>query len=171
MPIIQNRKTVRNEWRHLPDSAPLPAGRIIVSVRRWLEQREVLLARYRDVGIRLQPDDDVLTLEPGLSRVKLIAIDFPNFVEGRGYSQARVLRERLKFGGEIRALNARRDHLRFMERCGFDAFELADGEDVHAALASFDEIRPHYQPAADPETSSTTRLCDPGQRHGSRTRS
>ncbi|MDH3638570.1 MAG: DUF934 domain-containing protein [Gammaproteobacteria bacterium] len=61
--------------------------------------------------------------------------------------QARLLRERLGFRGEIRALRARRDHLRFMERCGFDAFELADGEEIPQALAAFEEVRVDYQPA------------------------
>jgi uncharacterized protein (DUF934 family) len=134
----------------LPDNEPLPAGQVTVSVRRWQEQRELLLARYRAVGIRVEPEDDVLSLTSELDRVPLIAIDFPTFAEGRGYSQARLLRERLNFKGEIRALNARRDHLSFMERCGIDAFELADGEDIDKALGAFDEILIRYQPAADP---------------------
>ncbi len=147
--VIRQRKPVPNLWQHLPDNAVLSPGAITVSLRRWFAERDALRARIHLMGIRLAPEDDVFALAGELEGISMVAVEFPSFVEGRGYSQARLLRERLGFPGELRALGARRDHLRFMERCGFDAFELAEGEDLNAALAAFDEIRTHYQPAAD----------------------
>lgn len=147
--IIKNRKIQTNRWRHLTDDEPASAGDITVSLARWLEQKQGLLAREGRIGVRLQPDDAVDQLQSDLHQIGLIALYFSSFTEGRGYSQARLLREQFDFGSEIRALGARRDHLFTMARCGIDAFELAPGEDIKTALEVFDEISVRYQPAAD----------------------
>jgi len=88
-------------------------------------------------------------LAADLSRFALIAADFSGPSEGRGYSQARLLREQWKFGGELRAIGyVRRDQLFFMARCGFNSFELPDSdiEDAHIALRTFSRA---YQPSND----------------------
>jgi uncharacterized protein (DUF934 family) len=88
---------------------------------------------------------------PGvLPRLKLVAIEFPNAGDGRGYSQAQLLRERLGFVGELRALGAgvRQDQVFFLARSGFDTLELAAGEDVAAAVRAFERYDVGYQPGA-----------------------
>ncbi|HEU4922606.1 MAG TPA: DUF934 domain-containing protein [Burkholderiales bacterium] len=95
--------------------------------------------------LRLEPADDPasVSLEGGVARVE---VNFPKFGDGRGYSIARLLRERYGYRGELRAVgHITRDLLLFLESCGFDAFELRDGEDPHEALASFEDFSHSYQ--------------------------
>ena len=88
-------------------------------------------------------------LRADLARLSLIEIEFPSPSEGRGYSQARVLRDRLKFTGEIRAVgHVKRDQIFFMARCGIDAFELAAGVTPQSVLTAFDDFDVAYQPAS-----------------------
>ena len=108
-----------------------------------------LLARFRPAGVRLNPGDAVAEIATDLSVLTLVALDFGSFTEGRGYSQARLLRERFGYQGEIRALQARRDHVPFMARCGIDVFELHSCEDADAALATLRRSAIAYQPAAE----------------------
>jgi uncharacterized protein (DUF934 family) len=94
--------------------------------------------------IRLEPADDpaALSLE-GVSRVE---VNFPKFADGRGYSTARLLRERFGYRGELRAVgHITRDLLYYLERCGFDAFELREGENPREALAGFEDFSHSYQ--------------------------
>ena len=96
--------------------------------------------------IRLEPTDDPAAIAARLSTVSLIEVNFPKFGDGRGFSIARLLRERYGYKGELRAVgHVVRDHLHYMEQCGFDAFLLRDGEDVDEALAGFDDFSEHYQ--------------------------
>jgi len=96
--------------------------------------------------IRLEPQDDPASVAARLQKVSLIEINFPKFGDGRGFSIARLLRERYGYKGELRAVGqVARDHLHYMEQCGFDAFLLRDGEDVAEALAAFDDFSEHYQ--------------------------
>jgi uncharacterized protein (DUF934 family) len=114
-----------------------------------------MLIKGRRVVLESQPwpKEKVLRLEPGddpasisLEGVARVEISFPKFGDGRGYSIARLLRERRGYRGELRAVgHITRDLLLFLERCGFDAFELRDGEDAHAALASFEDFSHSYQ--------------------------
>lgn len=152
MRVIKNRQIVESHWRHLADDEPLTSGDISVSLARWLQEHRQLRGHGGKVGVRLSPEDNVAALvQEHLDELDIIAIEFPAFAEGRGYSQARLLRERSGFIGEIRALGAHRDHLQFMERCGFDAFELRSSDDLEVALCAFEEVTVHYQPAADDE--------------------
>lgn len=99
----------------------------------------------------LEPDDDPRALADRLPGLKAIAINFPKYADGRGYSIARLLRERYGYKGELRAIGVvARDHLQLMAQCGFDSFQLREGEDVLAVLAAFDEISESYQASAVP---------------------
>jgi uncharacterized protein (DUF934 family) len=94
--------------------------------------------------LRLEPADDPATV--ALEGVTRVEVNFPKFGDGRGFSIARLLRERHGYRGELRAVgHITRDLLFFLERCGFDAFELRDGEDPHEALASFEDFSESYQ--------------------------
>ncbi len=155
MRIIRNRKIQNDDWRLSPElggvEEPCPAAApLLVSVARLVEDAETLLADGAEIGVLLRPDDDLADVESYLPRLALVAIEFPKFNEGRGYSQARLLRNRLGFTGEIRALgDVSRDRLAFLERCGFNAFVLRPGESLEAALPAFAEISLRYQPAED----------------------
>lgn len=97
-----------------------------------------------DKVVRLEPGDDPLAVE--LDGVARVEVSFPKFGDGRGYSLARLLRTRRRYRGELRAVgHITRDLLFFLEHCGFDAFELREGENPHEALASFEDFSHSYQ--------------------------
>src|SRR6478672_10956262 len=96
--------------------------------------------------IRLEPQDDPAAVIARLPGAAWVEINFPKFGDGRGFSIARLLRERYGYKGELRAVGqVARDHLYYMEQCGFDAYLLRDGEDVAEALAAFDDYSEAYQ--------------------------
>jgi uncharacterized protein (DUF934 family) len=101
--------------------------------------------------LRLEPTDDPASVADRLAGAARVEINFPKFGDGRGFSIGRLLRERYGYRGEMRAVGQlTRDHLYYLERCGFDAFELRDGEDAAEALAAFDDFSESYQAAAHP---------------------
>lgn len=94
----------------------------------------------------LGPADDPALLAGAPAAVRVIAVNFPKYGDGRGYSIARLLRERYGYQGELRAIGAvARDHLHAMAQCGFDTFELREGEDAQAALTAFGDFSEAYQ--------------------------
>jgi uncharacterized protein (DUF934 family) len=96
--------------------------------------------------LRLEPAEDFSGILERLSGASRVEVHFPRFGDGRGYSIARLLRQRYGYKGELRAVGQfTRDHLLYMERAGFDAFELREGEDAEAALAAFAELSAGYQ--------------------------
>ena len=160
--IIRDREIVEDDWTKLDDSTPLPAsGRIIVSHARWLAEKAVLKTRG-NVGVSVPSNIDAGQLEGDLPTLALIAIPF-SFIQpkpeggrtfdGRGYSLARALRERLGFKGEIRAVgDVFRDAMYYMSRCGVNAFEVKPGQDLQDALNAFKDFSFGYQGAADDPT-------------------
>lgn len=96
--------------------------------------------------VRLEPADDPAAVAGKLAQAARVEVNFPKFGDGRGFSLGRLLRERHGYQGELRAVgHITRDHLFFLESCGFDAFELRDGEDPHEALAAFGDFSESYQ--------------------------
>ncbi len=109
----------------------------IVPLALWLERRAALVARG-DVGVLLAASDDPAALAEDIARIGVIAVDFPAFTDGRGLSIARLLRERHRYIGELRAVgDIQRDQLFALSQCGFDAFLLKDGRNPAEAIASF----------------------------------
>lgn len=152
MEIIKRGEIITSAWVHLGDEQPLPSetADVTVSLRRFRDERDVLDAYPGQVGVRLAPTDELEDVDIDLTGIALVAIEFPKFTDGRGYSLARLLRERLGYRGELRAVgNVLRDQLFYMHRCGFDAFELQPGKSVKDALAAFSEFSVRYQAAAD----------------------
>lgn len=148
--LIERRAFVADRWKLLRDAATLadlPAeGGVIVPVALWHAERSALLARG-DVGVWLAPADDPAKLAGDVASLPLIAVDFPQFADGRGYSTARLLRERYGFRNQLRAIgDILRDQLFALEEVGFDAFLLRKDQDAAAALASFDDFRGVYAP-------------------------
>ncbi|MGQ0834815.1 MAG: DUF934 domain-containing protein [Gammaproteobacteria bacterium] len=118
-------------------------------MRYSLKQHELVPAADEPADAVLKPADAVETLVAQLPALRSIAIEFPGPSEGRGYTQARVLRERYGFTGELRAVgHVKRDQILFLVRCGFDAFELAAGESVEGALASLQQFTVAYAPGS-----------------------
>ena len=108
--------------------------RVVAESRPWPEEKV----------LRLEPADDPASIS--LEGVARVEVNFPKFGDGRGYSIARLLRERYGYRGELRAVgHITRDLLLFLESCGFDAFALRDGEDPQEALASFEDFSHSYQ--------------------------
>ena len=117
--------------------ATLIRGRRIVKESPLLHESQV---------VRLEPSDDPAAVAERIARAARVEVNFPKFGDGRGYSIARLLRERHGYRGELRAVGqVARDHLYFMERCGFDAFLLREGEDPHEALRGFEDFSAAYQ--------------------------
>lgn len=157
MRIIKNSQIVEDDWTLLgePLDGDLPKGRVAVLASDWLERGEALSARD-DVGIVVPPDFAVEDLAGDehlasrLCKVPLIAIQFPTFADGRGYSSARILRDRLGYSGEIRAVgHVLRDQLFYMTRVGFNSFQIAPGKDIEDALEGLKDFSVSYQPCSD----------------------
>lgn len=151
MRIIKNRQIVEDGWQHLADTAAeLSAGPVIVPLAYWKKQRNALLKRSDPVGVRLPNTVNPADLAEDLPSIAVVALEFPKFNDGRAYSQARLLRERHGYAGEIRAVgDVLRDQLFFMARAGFDAFELRADRSLEDALEAFGDFSESYQPAVD----------------------
>lgn len=153
--IIKDRSIVEDRWQRIADEAPLPgSGDIIVSFKRWQQERAALLSRQDGLGVVIGNGTSADDIKDDLRHFRLVAIEFPQFKDGRGYSYARLLRERYRYPHEIRAIgNVLRDQLLPMWRCGINAFELDAGRSLDDALKAFNDFSVRYQPAADgPET-------------------
>ncbi len=137
----------------LEDDAPIPAGDVIVSIGRFQTDGERLLGEGRRVGVRVGADEAVEALAYDLPRIAAVALEFPRFRDGRPFSAARLLRERLDFSREVRAVgDVLREQAGFMVRCGFDAFEPADGATAEQWTKAASRFRHVYQRAADDRT-------------------
>lgn len=132
------------------DDAGVPPGDIIVSLARFQNEGDYLLGQGRRLGVRLASDAPPEALAGALPRLALVALEFPRYRDGRPYSAAMVLRQRLDFAGELRAVgDVLIDQARFMIRCGFDAFEPADASTPAQWTAAFHRFRHVYQRAND----------------------
>ena len=157
MPLFRETGIVDDVWTRLADDGPVPAdGPVLVSFARWREARAALLARRGPVGVALANTDPVDSLASDIARLDLIALHFPKFSDGRAYSQARLLRGRMGYGGELRATgNVLRDQLPFMVRCGFDSFESEQKGFVDALAGARTLFSVVYQPAEDGRTPAS----------------
>src|ERR1700754_1257190 len=163
MPLVKGGKIVSDPFAHVADGAELPEGCLLVSAARFLEDPEALLKRGR-VGVIWPNNRDVDDLVPYLDRVALVALVFPSFRDGRAYSQARLLRERHSYEGELRATGqVLRDQFVFMLRAGFDAFDVKKQADAEAFGEAARRYSVFYQPTGDGRPSALHRRNQ--QRH------
>jgi uncharacterized protein (DUF934 family) len=150
MPLIKDGAFVQDAFVTVADDAALPDGAAIVSLARFQKDREALLARNAPLGIQLKAPDNPELLGEDVQRFSVIVLEFPVFRDGRAFSWARMLRERLNFTGEVRGTgHFLYDQINYMKRVGFDAWNVAEGfplEQFHRALT---EITNVYQPSAD----------------------
>jgi uncharacterized protein (DUF934 family) len=141
---------VEDAFTTVADDQDIPQGDVILSLSRFQAEGDRLLSEGRAVGVRLKTDEEVEALAYDLPRIAVVALEFPKYRDGRQYSNARVLRERYGFKGEVRAVgDVLREQAQFMLRCGFDAFEPADGTGAQQWQAATQRFRHVYQRAAD----------------------
>ncbi|TJZ65891.1 DUF934 domain-containing protein [Chitiniphilus eburneus] len=154
--VIINRQVVEDTWtRVLPaedGSITVPAsGKVIVPYRYWLEHRDELAGR--ELGVCFAPDDEPESLPVDANVFGVIAVDFPAFTDGRGFSIGRLLRERQGYTGELRAVgDVFKDTLNYLWRCGFDAFAVRADKDIDDALRGLDDFTEFYQSSVQQPT-------------------
>jgi phosphoadenosine phosphosulfate reductase len=140
-----------NDWISVADDAPAPeGGAIVVSLKRWLADREALLARMAPVGVAVNAGADAQAHLADLADRPLVALSFARFADGRSFSYARMLRDRFDFKGELRAIgDVLIDEIPLMIRCGFDSFEVTNEPTLRALQAGRLPGPPiHYQPGS-----------------------
>lgn len=157
--IIKNREVIEDRWTVLqlaanetPETVKLPAGPTLVPLSVWQARKEDLIRREWDhgvpYGVWLGPIDDASALAGDLEDISVIAVNFPKFTDGRGYSIATLLRTRYGYRNELRAIgDVGRDQLHYLFRAGFDAW--ATKQEPEQALAGLDDFSEAYQTAAN----------------------
>ncbi|WP_027553917.1 DUF934 domain-containing protein [Bradyrhizobium sp. Cp5.3] len=151
MPLVNGGKIVDDSFVKLAVDTPLPeGGDILVPAERFLGDAEAFLARAGKVGVIWPNNRDIDELVPFLGRLAAVALVFPTFRDGRAYSQARLLRERFNYRGEVRATGqVLRDQFVFMLRAGFDAFDVKKQADAEAFMQTAKRYSVFYQPTGD----------------------
>ena len=130
--------------------AAVDGASLLVSHALWDAERDALIARGGPLGVKLEAPDDPASIADDLAHFALIAIDFPKFTDGRGYSIARLLRERYGYRGRLRAVgDVLRDQLFYMLRCGFDSFALKHPERIDDALSAYRDFSDAYQTSVE----------------------
>ena len=151
--IIKHRAAIQDSWLLLEQGAAgaLPfSGDVIVPLDLWTSERDTLSFRLGRIGVWLEAGTDPGALAPDLACFNVIAVRFASFADGRGYTLARLLRERYGYRGELRAIrHVLRDHLYYLSRCGFDAFALRPDQDAGQALSAFDDFSEAYQTSVE----------------------
>lgn len=169
--IIKDRIVVEDHWQVLQleendnaESVVIPAGRVIVPLKVWLAHAE--LKDRSDLGVWFASDERWEELQPVLQQnpqqFALIAVDFPKFTDGRGYSIAYNLRTRLGYNGELRAIgDVLRDQLFYMQRVGFNAFAVRADKNIDDALKGLTDFSEKYQTSWDEKTPLFRRVHRP----------
>ena len=147
--ILRRRELVDDDWVTLGETPPGDAEAVIVPFAQFRESREQWLARSGRLGVLLAPADRVEDLAPDLAKIALVALQFTGPGEGRGYTAAKLLRQRYEFTGEIRAVgHVKQDQIYLMSRVGIDAFALAPTEKLEEALETLSRFKVAYTPGA-----------------------
>lgn len=158
--IIKDRAIVQDDWSVLrlnegetPETVSVPAGKVIVPLAVWQVQRPALLQRLQaqqEIAVWLAPDQPAELIADDAALFPLIAIDFPKFNDGRGYSAAYLLRSRYRYSGELRAIgDVLRDQLFYMQRVGFNAFATRADRNIQDALKGLTDFSEVYQASVD----------------------
>lgn len=155
--LIKHGVATTDSWQILdlaagesPETVALPEGDVIFPLAVWQVRKDEIVSRPT-IGLLLQPADRVEDVAGDLASFNLIAVNFPKFVDGRGYSTAALLRQRYGYTGELRAVgDVLHDQLFFMRRVGFDSYALKDGKSLDYAIAAgFKPFTEAYQGATD----------------------
>jgi uncharacterized protein (DUF934 family) len=160
MPIFKGNGFVPDDWRYLAQGEELPpSGKVILTLAQWQAVTAPAQSSKISLGLLVEPGQDLRTIAPHLARIALIAVAFPKFTDGRGYSLARKLRSHYGFAGELRATGEILfDQLQLLARCGFDSFDIKDETTIRllktGRRAGF---KIFYQPGIGTEIPERTR--------------
>jgi uncharacterized protein (DUF934 family) len=160
MPIFKGDGFVPDDWRNLAQGEDLPAaGKVILTLPQWQATVAHMLSGDLLLGLLVEPGQDLATIAPDLARFALVAVAFPKFTDGRGYSLARQLRSHYGFSGELRATgDVLFDQLQLLARCGFDSFDIKNTATIRLLeLGRRPRIGIFYQPGLGPELKEQTR--------------
>jgi len=168
MPLVKSGRIVADRFVRILDDAPVPEdGPVIVTAARFLADAAELSQREGPVGVIWPNNRPISELAPYLDRLSLVALVFPLFRDGRAYSQARILRERYGFRGELRATGqVLRDQFLFLLRAGFDAFEVTKEIDAEAFCETIAKFDVFYQPTGDGRVTAFRRRLGRGHQTG-----
>ena len=148
--IIKGGACAQDRYAPVADDAALPEGAVLVSLARFQKERAALLARNTPIGVKLQASENPELLGDDVNHFALIALEFPKFRDGRAFSWARMLRTRLGFTGEIRAVgDFLYDQVNYQHRVGFDAWEVPDTFTLEMFNRALTEMTNVYQPSTD----------------------
>lgn len=156
--LISNGAIIQDIWVFIDDETPLEDTPSIISLKRLKAEADTLRSRNAELGVVIRTDtqgktklgEDVRELSPYLDMLSTIVIDFPVYRNGRGYSDARILREEMGFDGELRAIGeVLFDQWSFMARCGFNTFEVDASIPIDTFNKALNELSEAYQPAVD----------------------
>jgi uncharacterized protein (DUF934 family) len=149
----------RDAWTRAEAETPLPDGPVIVSKKRWLAERDRPPGRNGLLGLQIEPGEAIDDIAADLPRFALIALNFPKFSDGRGFSTARLLREKHGFAGELRAVgNVLSDQISFLRRVGFDSLEVTHAPTRRALSEDrIADVKLYYQPTGLAEPSAGAR--------------
>lgn len=148
--IIKDGAIVADTYQLVTETGTLPAQDILVSLDVWQQQREAILAHPYKKAVLLKPDQHPEVLVEDVKQLDMIALDFPAFADGRGYSYAALLRQRFGFTGELRATgDVFKDNLFYLKRCGFNSFAVRADKDIHVALQGLQDFSESYQASVD----------------------
>ena len=156
--LIKHGTAALDTWKTLeiaegetPESVALPTGDVIFPFAVWQARKTEIISCHKRIGLLIQPDERVEDIAADLDYFIVIAVNFPKFVDGRGYSTASLLRQRYKYQGELRAVgDVLHDQLFYMQRVGFDSYALKDGKNVAVAIEA------GFSPFSDAYQASTT---------------
>jgi uncharacterized protein (DUF934 family) len=150
--IIESPYTVISNDQVTEDSSVSNQPNCLLPLAFYL-QHQAELADRKDLGVWLTSNDEVEAIADLVHQFPVIALHFPTFGDGRAYSSAVILRTRLQYQSEIRAVgDVRRDELEQMQRCGINAFQLAEGQDAEASLQALSAFSFSYQASIDRPT-------------------
>lgn len=142
MQLIKDKQVIQDSWTFIADDAPLNADFNIISQSRWDKEKAKLISRKGALGLRLEPDAVV----DDLNYFQLIELHIPVFTDGRVFTQARLLRSRFGFTGDIRVSgDFMRDQVFYLSRVGVSSFELNDQEDAQGIITSMEDFSFDYQ--------------------------
>lgn len=149
--LIKNGELVQDQFVYVPAGEPIRAdGPVIVHLGAWQADREQLLQRGVPAGVRLKSDEAPDLIADDLPRLAVVALEFPAFRDGRAYSYARMLRERYRYAGEVRAVgDVLMEQIHFMLRTGFDAFEIDAEDPLGDFRSAMEDFSVWYQPTGD----------------------
>mgnify|MGYP003411662196 FL=1 len=148
---VDTWKTLEMAEGETPESVALPTGDVIFPLAVWQARKTEIISCHKRIGLLIQPDERVEDIAADLDYFIVIAVNFPKFVDGRGYSTASLLRQRYKYQGELRAVgDVLHDQLFYMKRVGFDSYALKDGKNVSVAIEA------GFSPFSDAYQASTT---------------